>query len=156
MAGRNSGWFSPTSVCFSTSHTRMTTLWQASLCWATLSPSHRSQKTSTRTTSSNSTSSLTSTTSDQRASTPLRGGWRWSGAQPALLADHCRAPGKTFTDDSSTSTSYSLEWRSRLHKHQERLFQLHKRTLIITSESLHRLHSEVFSLHPIITHFPHH
>lgn len=53
---------------------RMTTLWQASLCWATLSPSHRSQKTSTRITSSNSTSSLTSTTSDQRASTPLRGG----------------------------------------------------------------------------------
>lgn len=52
---------------------RTTTLWPASPCWATLSPSRPSRRTSTKTTSSNSTLNPTSTTSDRRASTPLKG-----------------------------------------------------------------------------------
>lgn len=55
------------SVC------RTTILWQAFLCWATPSPSPWSQKTSTKITSLNFTSNPTSTTSDQRASTLLKG-----------------------------------------------------------------------------------
>lgn len=53
---------------------RMTIPWPASLCSATLSPFRPSRRTSTKITSSNSTSNRTCTTSDQRASTPLRGG----------------------------------------------------------------------------------
>lgn len=53
---------------------RMTILWPASPCLATLSLFRPSRRTSTKITSSNSTSNRTCTTSDQRASTPMRGG----------------------------------------------------------------------------------
>lgn len=47
--------------------------WPAFLCWVTQSPSPQSLKTSTRTTSSNCISSPTSTISDRRVNTLLRG-----------------------------------------------------------------------------------
>ncbi len=47
--------------------------WPAFLCWVTRSPSPQSPKTSTKTTSSNCISSLTSTISDRRVNTLLRG-----------------------------------------------------------------------------------
>lgn len=141
-AGRNSGWSSLTSASFSTSRTRMTTLWPAFLCWATLSLSHPSRRTSTRTTSSNSTSSPTSTTLDRRASTRLKGGWRWSAAPLAPPAAPCRAPGKTFTNESAALSSprrRSPGWRSGLSTAQTPEKDsynsvAHKQALINTSE----------------------
>lgn len=52
---------------------RMIIRWRVFLCWATRSPSPPSLKTSTRNMSSNCISSPTSTISDRRASTLLRG-----------------------------------------------------------------------------------
>lgn len=52
---------------------RMIILWPAFPCWVTQSPSPQSPKTFTRTTSSNCISSPTSTISDRRVNTLLRG-----------------------------------------------------------------------------------
>lgn len=52
---------------------RMIILWPAFLCWATRSPSPRTLKTFTRTTSSSCISSPTSIISEQRVNTRLRG-----------------------------------------------------------------------------------
>ncbi|XP_031661792.1 FERM, ARHGEF and pleckstrin domain-containing protein 1-like isoform X1 [Oncorhynchus kisutch] len=64
----------------------MTIHWPVSPCWATLSPSPLSLKTSTKTMSSNCISNPTSTTSDLRASTTLTGGWRSFAAPQSLPA----------------------------------------------------------------------
>ena len=70
---------------------RMIIHWPAFLCWVTRSPSPRSLKTSTRTTSSNCISSPTSTISDQRANTLLRGtDARWLNVSAALFGRGCQ------------------------------------------------------------------
>lgn len=209
---------------------RTTTLWPASPCWATLSPSHPSRRTSTKTTSSNSTLNPTSTTSDRRASTPLKGtvnsdrsskciyvylihhifgagagkniqlyinllddghtygtkyvltavfslvfpppgGWRWSAAPRAPPAAHCRAPGKTFTDERASVGAPPAGRRSEHEAAQTPdkdsyyyTVESHRRrsidsTLINTSERPIQTSSEVLllrHLHPLITHFLHH
>lgn len=68
---------------------RMIIPWPAFLCWVTPLASPQTLRTSTRTTSSNCISSPTSTTSDQRANTHLRGSDALSD-QAVMLPPGCR------------------------------------------------------------------
>ena len=72
-AGRNCGWSSPTSVSTSTKHFKMTSLWQAYLCWDTTSQLQSQVIISVRTTSSNYSSRTTCISSELKASSLLTG-----------------------------------------------------------------------------------
>lgn len=84
MGGRNSGLCSPTSVCISTRHSRMTFPWPVSPSWATqwTCPAHRT--TSARTTSSNYSSRTMSISFGQRVNSHLTDGWRYWVPPPGL------------------------------------------------------------------------
>lgn len=111
-AGRSSGWSSPTSACFSTSHTRTIIHLPAFLCWVTPSPSRQSLKTSTRTMSLNCISSPTSTTSDRRVNTLLKGGWRSSAVQrsPPVELAYWTAKSPILTELAHLVSTRRLPW----------------------------------------------
>ena len=85
--------------------------WPAFLCWVTQSPSPKTLKTSTRTTSSNCISSPTSTISDRRANTLLRGMLLYNHSDAHLLNIFpvMLSPGIERTDENPFSSRRWME-----------------------------------------------